>query len=64
MQYSVTIVHIALECDAGYLKVGIYRWNHIGYMNNDEWEELPDQIVYYDSVKLRKTKKEERIKNK
>ena len=55
---------LADKCDAGYLKVGIYRWNHIGYFNNNKWEELPDQTVYYDSIKLRKPKKEEKIKNK
>ena len=55
---------LADKCDAGYLKVGIYRWNHIGYFNNKKWEELPDQTVYYDSIKLRKPKKEEKIKNK
>jgi len=55
---------LADKCDAGYLKVGIYRWNHIGYLNNNKWEELPDQTVYYDSIKLRKPKKKESIKNK
>ena len=55
---------LADKCDAGYLKVGIYRWNHIGYFNNNKWEELPDQTVYYDSIKLRKPKKKESIKNK
>ena len=28
-----------------------------GYMNNNKWEELPDQTVYYDSIKYRKPKK-------
>ena len=55
---------LADKCGAGFLKVGIYRWNHIGYMNNDKWEELPDQTVYYDSIKYRKPKKKESIKNK
>ena len=33
-------------------------------VNNDKWEELPDHIVYYDSIKYRKPKKKESIKNK
>ena len=55
---------LADKCDRGFLKVGIYRWNTIDYFNNNKWEELPDQTVYYDSIKLRKPKKEEKIKNK
>ena len=54
---------LADTCNSGYLKLGIYRHNTIGYWNSD-WESLPDQTVYYDSIVSRKPKKKERIKNK
>ena len=53
---------LADTCNSGYLKVGIYRHRTIGYWNSD-WESLPDQTVYYDSIVSRKPKKEEKFKN-
>ena len=52
---------LADTCNSGYLKVGIYRHRTIGYWNSD-WESLPDQTVYYDSIVSRKPKKDERLK--
>ena len=54
---------LADTCTGGYVKMGIYRHKTIGYWNSD-WESLPDQRIYLDSIVLRKPKKEERIKNK
>ena len=54
---------LADTCTTGYFKLGIYRHRTIGYWNSD-WESLPDQTVYYDSVVFRKPKKNEKIKNK
>ncbi len=54
---------LADTCNSGYLKLGIYRHNTIGYWNSD-WESLPDQTVYYDNIVFRKPKKDEKIKNK
>ena len=54
---------LADTCTGGYIKMGIYRHRTINYWNSD-WESLPDQRVYLDSIVLRKPKKEERIKNK
>ena len=54
---------LADTCNSGYLKLGIYRHNTIGYWTSD-WESLQDQTVYYDSIVSRKPKKKERIKNK
>jgi hypothetical protein len=53
---------LADTCNSGYLKLGIYRHNTIGYWTSD-WESLQDQTVYYDSIVSRKPKKKERIKN-
>ena len=53
---------LADTCNSGYLKVGIYRHRTIGYWNSD-WESLPDQTVYYDSIVSRKPKKKEKFKN-
>ena len=52
---------LADTCNSGYLKLGIYRHRTIGYWNSD-WESLPDQTVYYDSIVSRKPKKDERLK--
>ena len=54
---------LADTCNSGYLKLGIYRHNTIGYWNSD-WESLHDQTVYYDNIVFRKPKKDEKIKNK
>ena len=53
---------LADTCNSGYLKLGIYRHNTIGYWTSD-WESLPDQTVYYDSIVFRKPKKDEKFKN-
>jgi len=54
---------LADTCNSGYFKLGIYRHRTIGYWNSD-WESLPDQTVYYDSIVFRKPKKDEKLKNK
>ena len=54
---------LADTCTGGYFKMGIYRWGTIGYWNSD-WESLPDQRIYLDSIVFRKPKKDEKIKNK
>ena len=53
---------LADTCTGGYMKFGIYRHRTIGYWNSD-WESLPDQRVYLDSIVFRKPKKEEKFKN-
>jgi len=55
---------LADKCTKGYLKLGIYRFDHIGYFNNDDFENLPDQTIYFDNITKRKPKKEESLKNK
>jgi len=52
---------LADTCTGGYMKFGIYRHRTIGYWNSD-WESLPDQRVYLDSIVLRKPKKDEKFK--
>ena len=52
------------RCSKGYLELGIYRFDHIGYLNNDDFENLPDQTIYFDNITKRKPKKEESLKNK
>ena len=52
---------LADTCTGGYMKMGIYRHRTIGYWNSD-WESLPDQRVYLDSIVLRKPKKDEKFK--
>ncbi len=52
---------LADTCTGGYFKMGIYRWGTIGYWNSD-WESLPDQRIYLDSIVFRKPKKKERFK--